>query len=120
MPKRIESLVLWLIPALVLQFVAYLFADGYVPEMSAGIESVEDIPVLEMLFRATIAPMFIYVPNVVTAIWMWRTESALGGRKVRWTLASLLLSYFVLIPYLGMFILWRLEQKGSEQLRRDV
>ena len=111
MPDRIERLVLWLVPALALQFVAYIFADGYTPDMSPGAEG-ESIG--SVLLRGTIAPLLIYVPNVVTAVWMWQSESASNGRRVRWTLASLLLSYFVLIPYIGMYILWRLERKDPE------
>lgn len=114
MPHRIERLVLWLVPAMALQFIAYVFADGYVPEMSPAVEKAEDVSLGYFFFRATVAPLMIYVPNVVTAVWMWQSESALGGRKVRWTLASLLLSYLVLIPYIGMYILWALERRDPE------
>lgn len=113
MPKRIEILILWLVPALALESIAYFFADGYTPDFSLSFDESEYASLIYMLFRSTIAPLLIYSSNVVIAFWMWRTEKELGGRIVRWTLASLLLSYFVLIPYIGMYILWRLEQKDT-------
>ncbi len=116
MPERIEKLVLWLVPALALQFVSYFIADGSSPDAAQTSGSLEGGSIVYVLMRSTIAPLLIYLPNVVTAVWMWQTESAFGGRTVRWTLASLLLSYFVLIPYIGMYILWRLERTDRQQV----
>lgn len=111
MPKRIEVLVLWLVPALALQTIAFFFAENYTPDLSPNVASSADTSLAFIFFRHTIAPMLIYIPNIVTAVWMWKTESAVSGRATRWTLASLLLSYWVLIPYIGMYILWSLEKK---------
>jgi hypothetical protein len=113
MPKRIEVLVLWLVPALAIQVIAMLFADSYAPDLAPIVDSSSEISLANILFRSTIAPLLIYTPNIVTAFWMWKTESAVGGRTTRWTLVSLLLSYWVLIPYIGMYVLWSLEKRDS-------
>jgi len=103
MHVRLESLVLWLIPALILQSMSYFFSDGYAPDLSELLLDPEGVSYLAYMLPLLGALAMYYAPAIVTAVWIWRTENSRNGRMILWAFAALLLEYWVLIPYLGAY-----------------
>lgn len=102
MLNRIERYILWLAPALVIQFLARYFGGG------PGFEYTEG-PAMWLLLQPaeviSITAFLAFLPTLVTAIWMSVDSDSSIIVKIAWFVCGLLMSYFALIPYVGSLLL---------------
>ncbi len=102
--NRIERYILWLAPALVIQFLARYFGAG------PGLEHMSGPAMLFMLQPAnviSIAAILVLLPTFVTAVWMFVDSDSSLAVKIAWFVSGLLMSYLALIPYIGSLLLHR-------------
>ena len=100
--NRIERYILWLAPALVIQFLARYFGGG------PGFEYMKE-PAMWFLLQpadvVSIATFLVLLPTLVTAIWISVDSDSSAIVKVAWFVCGLFMSYFALIPYVGTLLL---------------
>jgi hypothetical protein len=102
MSNRIERYILWLAPALVIQFLARYFGAG------PGLEHMSGPAMLFLLQPAdvvSLAGVLALLPTFVTAVWIFVDADASIAVKVAWFVSGLLMSYLVLIPYIGSLLI---------------
>lgn len=102
MLNRIERYILWLAPALLIQFLARFFGGG------PGFEYTMKPAMWFLLSPAdviSIATFFAVLPTLVTAIWIAMDSDSSAIVKVAWFVCGLFMSLFALIPYIGYLTL---------------
>ena len=112
MLNRIEHYILWLAPALLIQFLARYFGGG------PGFEYMKE-PAMWFLLQpadvVSIAAFLALMPTLVTAIWLAVDSDSSVFVRAAWFFCGLFMSYFALIPYVGSLLLQdrtRLEKKN--------
>lgn len=105
---RIEQYILWLAPALIIQYLAHYFSRG------PGLEHLSG-PAAQILLQPSdvisIAGFAMMLPKLVTALWVSLNSGSSTLVKVAWFVSGFFLSYLVLVPFLGYLLLG--EQRGS-------
>ena len=100
--NSIERYILWLAPALVISRLAIYFGLG------AGLEHTSGLAIELLLHPAevmSIAAFVALLPLFVTATWMFLDSDSSAVVRVAWFVSGLLMSYMVLIPYIGSKLL---------------
>ena len=98
----IERYILWLVPALVIRSLA---------ETYGGVHGLKIFEAPMMYFLISPAELITYLtmlrflPEIVTAIWIYRDSSGSLVVRLAWSISAFFLSYFVLIPYIGAQLL---------------
>jgi len=107
----IERYILWLAPALVIRAVATTYS---------GVHGLELLAAPMVFFLVSPAEAITYLsllrllPEIVTAIWIYRDSSGSLVVRLAWSVSAFFLSYFVLIPYIGAQLL---DEKRSRPAR---
>ena len=107
---RIEQYVLWLAPALVIQYLAHYFSRGPGLEYLSG-------PAVQLLLQPSdiisIAGLAMLLPKLVTAVWVSLNAGPSVVVKVAWFVSGLFLSYLILIPFIGYMLLGEQQKAFS-------
>jgi hypothetical protein len=108
--NSIERYILWLAPALAISFLARYFGHG------PGLEHLSG-PAIQMLLGPadviSIAAFVALLPLFVTAIWMFLDSNSSPVVRVAWFVSGLLMSYLVLIPYIGSKLLLEKDARSD-------
>jgi hypothetical protein len=110
MKIELEKLLLYLIPAIVLQKIIAALVSHFLTGLSLGGDN-GVIAVFAMFPNITPADLLTIIktstealnllPFIVIAIWVWRIESIYKGRPVLWALGALFINYWLLALYIG-------------------
>ena len=99
---RIEQYILWLAPALIIQYLAHYLSRGPGLELLSG-------PAVQFLLQPSdlisIAGFAMLLPKLVTALWVSLNSGSSVLIKVAWFVSGIFLSYLILIPFLGYLLL---------------
>jgi hypothetical protein len=110
MKKEIEQLLVFLIPAIVieklLKTISSRAISDFIQNKNEALPSlIEQFPSYspgQIFTLVNSINVFIgLLPIVVIAVWLWRIEKAQNGRPVLWSLAGLVLNYWVLLLFIG-------------------
>jgi hypothetical protein len=112
--SSIERYILWLAPALVIHFIALYFVTPH------GLAATSGLAIQLLLSPADVistASFFALLPVFVTATWMFLDSDSSAVVRVAWFVAGLLMSYIVLVPYIGSKLL---SEKHARSERTDI
>lgn len=99
--SSLERYILWFAPAMVIQMVvSYFFQHLLVTVGGLGIKLF-----LTPADLITVGAAISLLPGLVTAVWIYRDSDASKAVRVAWCVAGFLMSYRVLIPYIGSKLL---------------
>ena len=110
MKKEIEKLLVFLIPAIIMQKILaiyYLclmeeFIKGGVGIINTARETFENLTSGNILTLLNSINAFqIILPLLVIAVWVWKAEIKSNGRPALWALGALFLNYWILLLYIG-------------------
>ncbi len=109
--NRFERYILWLAPALVIQLVAHYFAGPGLEYMMKPAM----IFILQPGDVISIAAFLMLLPTLVTAAWIAIDSDSTAVVKIAWFVAGLLMSFTVLIPYVGSLLIRERSRRSDEE-----
>lgn len=119
MKKDIERLLVFLIPAILIEkaLTAYSnhlfggFIRGDQESINTILEKYPGYSVGEFLTLVSTVNIFIgFLPVVVIAIWLWKLEKTSNGRPILWAIGAVILKYWILLLFIGQ----RLYEKDRQ------
>jgi len=113
MKKDIEQLLVFLLPAILVERVLETFiqhfygalADGDQKALDVTIESFPSLSIGGLLsFVSALDVLIGFLPVLVISIWLWKMERQDGGRPLLWALGAVFLKYWILLLFIGQRI----------------
>lgn len=93
-------LLYWLIPATIIETIAYNFvSNGYEIDIAAMLDGTTGTT--EWLLRSGVMILGTFLTNIVCATWLWRRAKVDDNNHALWCLAGAVLYVFAVIFYFG-------------------
>lgn len=103
MKNELNRYVLFMAVTLPLQYIAvFMLPDVSLLELLFEYESTNKLSVLsEYLMTASFASIFLLLPGLISAVWIYRIRSISIKHKWAWMIVGLFLEYFILLFYIA-------------------
>jgi len=103
MKQELEKLLIFLIPALIIEKLFYSISKSLYKIATDGISEINSRYSIGELMHFGNWFEFVgeFLPVIVIAVWIWKIEKSINGRPYLWSLGSILLNYWILLLFIG-------------------